>query len=211
MNRTDQKYRASVLPLRVIIRKVTLFSTLLLALLSSPANPAPVEVWQVNPEKSQLSFIAIQEGVEIEGRFEDFKATIQFDKDNLAQSYFDVTVDLNSVNTGINDRDNLLRSPDFFYIRSWPKAIFRTHQIMPVQGDHYRASATLSIRNISQPVWFHFTLVTKETKQARILIGEDLTTLDRFDFDMAHGDFTGTETVGAKIKVNVKIQAVLKD
>ncbi len=170
-------------------------------------NTLAFDSWQVDPAQSSLKFRAIQEGNEIEGRFERFDSRLFFDKNNLEQSYFEVTIDLNSVNSDVPDRDDLLRSVDFFNIITWPEARFRTQTITHLKDDLYRANASLSIRNITLPIQFDFTLVIKEENQQKVLLGEGSALLDRFEFDMAHGDFTGTDTVGAKIRVLVKIRA----
>ena len=185
---------------------IGIFMLFLLALTISQANAATN--WQVVSDESMLSFIAVQDGANIEGHFEKFETTIIFDKNNLQHSKFDALIDLNSVNTKISDRDEILRSKDFFSIKLWPNARFKTIEINHIEKNNYRAKASLKIRNISLPVIFDFSVNIIEENE--MLFGEGTATLDRFKYDMAHGDFTDTKTVGAKIRVNVKIKAIPK-
>ena len=94
----------------------------------APAPGAANDTWQVD-EASTVGFTAFQNGRPVEGRFEDFVAEIAFDRDDLAASRFDVEIDMTSVATGHRDRDETLRSSDFFATERFPSARFVSSSI----------------------------------------------------------------------------------
>jgi len=163
--------------------------------------------WQVDYPQSKLEFIAIQEGSPIRGTFKHYRADINFDPQRLSESRFQVWVETNSVDTGADERDQILRSAEFFDSTRWPQAEFKTTSISHLQGARYQAPALLSIRNIEKSLLFPFSLeIIEEPHQSRLL-GHGQLSIDRFDFDMAQGDWVDTQLLGKAITIEVTIQA----
>src|SRR5262245_45349335 len=78
------------------------------------AGVAAAGTWKTDRQQSKLSFVGSQAGAKFEGVFEHFTSNISFDPNDLADSKFDVTVDVKSVNSKDKDRDSVIRSPDLF-------------------------------------------------------------------------------------------------
>ena len=162
--------------------------------------------WQVDYPQSKLEFIAIQEGSPMRGSFKHYRADINFDPQRLSKSRFQVWVETSSVDTGADERDQILRSAEFFDSTRWPQAEFKTTSISHLQGTRYQALALLSIRNIEKPLLFPFSLeIIKEPHQSR-LMGNGQISINRFDFDMAQGDWADTSLLGKTITIEVTIQ-----
>ncbi|MGF1527752.1 MAG: YceI family protein [Candidatus Competibacterales bacterium] len=183
-----------IVPLRVAAVVAALGS-------ATAASPALAESWQIDHDQSALRFVFSQEGSGVEGEFRDFSAEMVFDPDDLANSGFDVTIDVTSVDTGLVDRDELLAASDWFGFDDFPKARFVTKRFEAL-GDHrYRAVADLTIRAITQEVELPFTW-TVDGGTAE-MDGE--TVLDRTRFEVGTGEWSSDETVGFEVEVKVDL------
>jgi polyisoprenoid-binding protein YceI len=86
----------------------------------------------------------------VRGRFDKFEGTIVTGEDPL-QSTVTADVDLSSVNTGAPDRDNHIRSADFFEVESHPTLTFRSTGVRQ-DGDDFLLDGELTIRGTTRPV-----------------------------------------------------------
>ena len=92
------------------MKKITCFVLLLAASLSTFA-----QTWKSDKPHSQLKFDITHMGIStISGVFTDFTATITATKADFSDAVFTLTAQSGSINTGVEMRDNHLKSPDFF-------------------------------------------------------------------------------------------------
>ena len=113
--------------------------------------------WAVDLVHSEVSFTVRHMMVsKVRGRFEKFEGQLITAPDPL-QSSVTATVDLASVNTGNETRDNHIRSEDFFHVEKHPQMTFRSTGIRP-EGDHYLLDGDLSLRGVTKPVTFRLEL-----------------------------------------------------
>jgi polyisoprenoid-binding protein YceI len=109
--------------------------------------------WQVDPVHSEVSFVVRHMMVsKVRGRFDTFSGTVVTADDPL-QSTVTASVDLASVNTGHADRDNHIRSEDFFHVEKHPTLTFQSTGIRK-DGDDYLLDGDLTLRGITKPVTF---------------------------------------------------------
>jgi polyisoprenoid-binding protein YceI len=107
--------------------------------------------WAIDPVHSEVSFVVRHMMVsKVRGRFDKFEGTITTAADPL-QSSVTATVDLSSVNTGEPNRDNHIRSADFFEVESHPEMKFRSTGVRP-DGENFLLDGDLTIRGITKPV-----------------------------------------------------------
>jgi polyisoprenoid-binding protein YceI len=107
--------------------------------------------WSVDPGHAEVGFVGRHFGLtKIRGRFTGVDGTVAVAA-NPADSTIDVTIDMASVESGSADRDNHLRSADFFDVDNHPSARFRSTAIAV---DRERASVTgeLTIKGVTRPV-----------------------------------------------------------
>jgi polyisoprenoid-binding protein YceI len=139
--------------------------------------------WQVDAEKSTLTFKGSYQGESFDGKFRKFDATIAYDAADLSKSKFDVTVDLASVDTGSGERDETLATADFFATAKTQKAHFVTESFAKTADGSVEAKGSLTIRNATKPV----TLKVKFAESGNGATLDVDTTLQRADFGLGNG------------------------
>lgn len=111
----------------------------------------PAGTWNIDPSHSEVGFSVRHLMVaKVKGWFESFSGTITIAEDPL-QSSVEAEVDLNSINTRDETRDNHLRSADFFEVENHPKMTFKSTSVTPA-GDDYKLVGDLSIKGTTKPV-----------------------------------------------------------
>ena len=109
--------------------------------------------WTIDPVHSEVSFVVRHMMVsKVRGRFDKFEGAIETAPDPL-QSTVTATVDLSSVNTGNETRDNHVRSEDFFHVEKHPTMTFRSTGIR-AEGENFLLDGDLTLRGVSRPVTF---------------------------------------------------------
>jgi polyisoprenoid-binding protein YceI len=169
------------------------------AVADAPSN-APAQHWSTEPARSQLTFSAVQAGARFEGRFATFDPQIDFDAANLAASHFIVTVTTGSADTRDKERDETLRSKDFFDVAKWPEARFETTGFTSTGNGRFEAQGKLTIRDVTRPIRLPFTFAAAgDGRTARMSGG---TTIQRLDFGVGQGEWTDTTWVGNAVEIH---------
>jgi polyisoprenoid-binding protein YceI len=107
--------------------------------------------WAIDPVHSEVSFVVRHMLVsKVRGRFDKFEGTITT-APNPLDSTVNASIDLSSVNTGEPNRDNHIRSADFFEVESHPHMTFRSTGVRADGGD-FLLDGDLTIRGTTKPV-----------------------------------------------------------
>lgn len=153
--------------------------------------------------ESTLGFSASFQGEAFDGKFARFTPQIRFDPARLATSRFDVRIQLASANTRNDERDEMLRSSEFFDTATKPEARFIATRFRALGGNRYAADGMLTLHGVSKPVLLSFTW-TAGAKA--VLSGE--ATLKRLDFGVGTGDWADTELLPNEVKVRTRLALV---
>ena len=167
--------------------------------------------WTVDPAHSSVGFVARHLMItKVRGHFTDFDGSVTITPDPLASSVV-ANVRLASVDTGSTDRDDHLRSPDFFDVENHPEMTLTSTAIRP-DGDDYVLSADLSIAGTTHPVEFALTFdgvstdPWNNTKAGFTAVAD----INRKDWDLTWNVAleTGGVVVSEKIRIELDIQLV---
>ncbi len=105
---------------------------------------------------SRLGFVARHAMVtKVRGAFTEFSASGHFDTETPSNSTAAVTIQAASLETGNDDRDNHLKSNDFFEMDTYPEIRF-TSTAVEADGDDYRVTGDLTIKDTTKPVTIDF-------------------------------------------------------
>jgi polyisoprenoid-binding protein YceI len=193
-------------PPMLAIRRSLLAGLAVLWLIGDGALAKP---WQVE-DGSRIGFTALQQGAPVDGGFERFVATIDFDPKDLGHSRIDVEIDTASITTGHKDRDTLLRSAAFFDVEKWPMARFTSARLTHQSGDAYEARGKLTIRDVTKDVVLPFQLTIGDAPAAPVRLlaeAKGELTISRLDYGVGQGDWASTKTIGKDVVIRIQIKA----
>jgi len=176
-------------------KQLILVQLSLLALLFTSGLVAQTK-WTVDKVHSNVKFSVSHMVVsEVEGSFKGFDGTIVVSKDNLSDAVINFTVDVASVSTDNVNRDNHLKSDDFFNAEKFPKMTFVSKSMTLVGGNKYKLTGDLTMRDVTKTVDFDVTYGGKiQTNDGGYKSGfKARTTIDRTNFGV---NFTGTLKAG---------------
>ncbi len=108
-------------------------------------------VWKVDPAHAEIAFVGRHFMLtKVRGRFTGVDGTVTV-ADDPAATVVEATIDMASVSSGDQARDDHLRSPDFFDVERWPTAEFRSTDL---SWDGRRGTLTgdLTIKGATRPV-----------------------------------------------------------
>jgi polyisoprenoid-binding protein YceI len=109
--------------------------------------------WDFDPAHTRIGFSARHAMVTtVRGSFNDVNGRIYADLDDMSKSYAEVTLKAASVDTRNQQRDDHLRSPDFFDVEKWPDIRFVSTQIEEIEENAYMVSGDLTIRDITKHI-----------------------------------------------------------
>lgn len=116
--------------------------------------------WNIDPTHTDILFSAKHMMVTtVRGKFASVSGSIEADPAEPTAAHGSFTVDVASLNTGVEQRDGHLRSPDFFDAEAYPTATFVATKVEPKRGSDYRVTGDLTIRDITRPVTFEVELL----------------------------------------------------
>jgi polyisoprenoid-binding protein YceI len=124
----------------------------LAAIFSLPA-PAATSTWQIDPMHSAAQFSIRHLAIStVRGGFSNVKGTINFDDTDVTKSTVDVTIDVNTVDTRVPDRDKDLRSDKFFDVTHYPSMTFKSTKVEQAGEGKLKVTGDLTIRGVSKQV-----------------------------------------------------------
>lgn len=132
----------------------------------------------------------------VEGSFGGMKGDVNFDNQSPEKSSFNVTIDVASINTGIDKRDKHLRSKDFFEVDRYPLIRYKSDDVIKAR-DGYIAKGTLTIKDVSRKVNIPFTI----GKAGSMTTFTGYININRLDYYV--GEDVSTFTVGEEVKVKI--------
>jgi polyisoprenoid-binding protein YceI len=177
----------------------------LLVALTSTTQAA--DTFTVDPVHSSVSFMISHAGISfIHGRFNDFSGKFVIDKKDPAKSSFNLTVNVASVDTNNQKRDEHLRASDYFDAQQYPTMSFHSTLVTPVDGG-YEVVGKLTLRGISKVVTLNLKggEKTVEFPKGTERVGFVTTPIiKRSDFDMK----AGLPAVGDEVFIKIGVEAV---
>jgi len=171
---------------------------LMLTFVLCPAAVAGVR--QADGASGTLEFTATQAGAKFTGAFRRFQVRLDLDPANPAQGSLDVSVETASIDTQDADRDEVLKSADFFWVDKYPQAVFHAARFER-DGAGWRAPGELTIRGVKKSVPVMFTL---EPEDGGAMNGS--AHLRRLAFGLGQGDWTSTEWVGDEVDIRFELK-----
>lgn len=148
----------------------------------------------------------------VSGRFKDFAGTVHYDDKDVTKSSVELTAKVASIDTGVTNRDNHLRTADFFEVEKYPEMTFKSTRVERKGKGGYVLHGDLTLKGVTKPVAIPFT-ITGAIKDGRgnTRFGVDgSTTIDRRDFGITWGHALagGGFDVGNEVTIKLQLEVM---
>ena len=168
--------------------------------------------YSVDGAHSSVGFQVRHLGItKVNGRFADFESTVHVDPDDLSTLEASAVIRIESIDTGVDRRDDHLKSADFFDAENHPTMTFRSREVRNVEGNRFELVGDLTIRGTTREVVLDGVFVGAATMgESRRIAIEATTTIDRFDYGLAWDSVTemGGLIVSRDVTIQLEIQAI---
>ena len=148
----------------------------------------------------------------VRGQFGSYRGQLDLDQSDFTKSRFEGEIDVESINTGNEQRDAHLRTNDFFDAPNHPKITFKSKKIESKGGDDYLVMGDLTIRGVTKEIELAVEWSgTSKNPYGKTVAGLSAHgSINRRDFGVSFNSLleTGGVAVGEKVKIEVEVEAV---
>ena len=167
--------------------------------------------WSVDPVHSHVGFSVRHMMVTtVRGAFTSFSGTLELNEADITASRVQGEIEVKSIDTGSTDRDNHLRSADFFDVQTHPKITFQSNRIEK-KGDGLVVHGDLTIRGVTKPIALDVEYAgTSKNPYGQIIAGATVTgSINRKDYGLTWNAVleTGGVAVSETVKFEIDVQA----
>jgi polyisoprenoid-binding protein YceI len=167
----------------------------------------------IDPAHTSMGF-AIRHLVinKVKGDFKDYTATFNLDERDISGSSASAVIQVASIDTGVEQRDNDLRSPNFFDVKKYPTITFQSKRFEKRGEKEYVVIGTLTMHGVSKEIHMPFTIVGKvKDPWGKTRIGiESEFTLNRLDYGIGWNKKTadGGLVVGHTVDIEMNFEMI---
>ena len=192
---------------------VTAFSTLLLAAsparqdVAAPAAAAAANI-TLDPVHSMAVFRIQHLGAGyFWGRFNELAGSIQWPLDDSAAPSFDVTAQVNKVDTGSEKLDGNLQGPNFFNQAEFPTITFKSKSAKKLGERHYAVTGDLTLRGVTKSIEVDCTVTGVGKAPTGQKVGVECAfTVNRADYGMKWGIDAPKGALGSEVKMVIALE-----
>ena len=169
--------------------------------------------YSYNDDASQVMFDLKHLGiVTASGEFESFEGSFHFDPKSIEDSSVRLKISTQSVASGLDKRDETLRSRDFFWSKKFPYITFESVAIKNVQGAEFMIYGNLTIRDVTRPVIFETRLLSEpeSLNEGDPVSFYTQTFIKRKDFNLGTGSWTDPVLwiTDEQLKISLNVEGV---
>jgi polyisoprenoid-binding protein YceI len=169
--------------------------------------------YKIDPAHSIIGFAIRHYEINwVEGRFKDFNGVIRFDEADITKSTVEFTAKVESIDTGVAQRDQHLRTADFFDVATFPEMTFKSTKVERKGKDSYVLTGDFTLKGVTKQVAIPFT-ITGAIKDPRgnLRFGiEAQTKINRQDYGITWGKPMegGGLDVGNEVTIKFHLEAL---
>ena len=171
-------------------------------------------IWNVDNAHSGIHFSVRHMVVtKVRGRFTNWKANLDLgSNDDLSDAKVDVTIEAASIETGVADRDNHLRSAEFLNAEAFPELRFQSKRVESAGKNALRVVGDLTIAGVTREVPLEVSYGGRAKDpwgNERVLFSAE-TTINREDFGLKWNQLleAGGVLVGEKVALEFEVSAI---
>lgn len=186
-----------------------LSALVLFAALPLLAQMPATDTFTVDKNHSTAMFKVRHMMANVVGQFRDFNADVNIDRENPAKSSVEFTIQATSIDTGNPNRDNHLRTSDFFDVAKFPTITFKSTAVTAKSKNDFDVTGDLTMHGITKrvtlPVTFMGFAKTAKGEKAGFEIE---TTINRKDYEVLWNKSLdeGGLLLGDDVKVTINLE-----
>lgn len=173
------------------------------------------EKWSVDPAHTNARFAVNHLGISfVDGQFKTLEGTVESKSaDSFDGATVNFSIDVNSIDTRIEARDNHLKSDDFFNAEKYPKMTLKNATFKKAGKGKYTLTGDLTIRDVTKKVTFDVVqnngIITDPWNMTRAGFTAK-TSINRLDYNIKYNDKlpTGVAAVAAEVEIVVNVELV---
>ena len=135
--------------------------------------------WKLKESESYIVFIAKNLGMNVSGKISGMKVTGSYNNKDIFASNFIGSIDVSTIDTKIDLRNDHLKSDDYFDVEKYPTITFKSKKIIEA-GSTLKVIGDITIKGVTKEIGITFAIERKENKHT--LVGN--VTIQRKDFDL---------------------------
>jgi polyisoprenoid-binding protein YceI len=188
-------------------------SLLAIGLVAGLAAPALADTYTVDKAHSEAAFQVRHILTKVRGTFRDFSGTINFDKAKPEASSVEFRIKATSIDTGIQKRDDHLRSPDFFDVATHPEIVFKSTKVVAKGGNKFDVTGDFTLHGVTKSITLPVTFLGEQKFGKGTKAGfETAVTINRKDYGLLWNRAIegGGVLVGEEVEIAINIEADLQ-
>ncbi|MGH9315868.1 MAG: YceI family protein [Thermoanaerobaculia bacterium] len=165
---------------------------------------AATETFTFDRAHSLIGFRIRHVVTKVEGRFKGFTGTIWLDRANPGASKVELTIQAASIDTGVEDRDKDLRSPNFFDVEKYPTITFKSTKVEARDNDSYEVTGDFTLHGVTKTI----RVPVKHTGFGKL--GD----VEKAGFEVAlplsrkeYGIDRGAPLLGDDVEINIQVES----
>jgi polyisoprenoid-binding protein YceI len=181
---------------------------------TASSQTTPSTRWQLDPAHSAAHFSVRHLMISnVRGEFTKLTGSAQINPADPAKSTVEVTIQAGSLSTREPQRDEHLRSPDFFDVANYPTLTFQSKRVEPFEAETFKVTGDLTIRGVTKQVTFDVEGPTPSVKDPWGNIRAGVTAsakVNRKDFGLVWNALTeaGGVVVGDEVKITIDAELI---
>lgn len=187
-----------------------LFAALALSLLAAGLPALAADTYSVDKAHSEVSFRIRHLVTNVPGRFNDFSGTIVFDPAAPASSSVEFAIKATSIDTGNGNRDNHLRSADFFDVEKFPEITFKSSAVKEVSKNRYQVTGAFTMHGVTKTIILPVEFLGEAKMRDTVKAGFSAETIiNRKDYGIVWNNplETGGTILGEDVSISINLEA----
>jgi len=193
-----------------------LLAAVFTAILTATTAQSQTTTWQLDPAHSNAQFSVRHLGISnVQGEFTKVTGTVNLDDQDISKSTVTASIDVASLDTRVQHRDDDLKSDHFFDLAKYPTISFQSTKISKTADGTAKMTGNLTIHGVTKEVTFD---VTGPTKPIQVMGGtrrgaSATTKVNRQDFGIVYMTNTlpgGDEMIGDSVTITLDVEMVKK-
>ncbi len=201
--------------MRRILMTAALVASSTAMIAATPQAEVPEE-WNVDRAHTEVTFSVRHFFTPVTGKFDDFDVSLVYDAENVGNSKVTATIPVASIDTNNEDRDEHLRSDDFFGVATHPNITFESTSVRRVNANELIATGNLTIKGVTREVQLPIEILgiqelegpmAQQMGVSKVASFHTTLEINRNDFTVGTGNWAAATVIGRDVTIEIAVEA----